>query len=363
MFRALALLVALLLPTGAVAAREPDPPYAAETVAAWAEGPVHLSPDSGALTRQQAVMLATRIRGWRDDVYVAVVPAAALGGDHGPEAALRFLDAVQRGLGQPGVYIVSFSGAATYGSAYGVADRVGSIVAEQVAAHTRGQQFEILDGTLDELGAPPPKGTGAATDPDAGRDDGQGTGWTTVGIGVALVVVLAVGGALLWRRRPVRTELASGEVWGGPADFRPAHQVYEDEADTVQERAALAREDVTRLGEEIQRDDLPAADPEVAAHLQAGLDAYADASRRVDALTTDDQLRELGAVVEYARWRLACARALVAGQPAPARRVACFRDPDHGVSVADVRWTPPGGAERPVPVCRTCLDELSGERR
>jgi hypothetical protein len=139
--------------------------------------------------------------------------------------------------------------------------------------------------------------------------------------------------------------------------------VQPDERDTVEERSALAREDVTRLGEEIDREDLPTTDPAVAAHVRAGLDAYYDASRRMDALTTDDELRRLGEVTDYARWQLACARARLAGTPAPPRRAPCFVDQGHGMSVADWSWAPPDGVERPVPVCRACLARMSGATR
>src|SRR6476619_3270943 len=48
---------------------------------------------------------------------------------------------------------------------------------------------------------------------------------------------------------------------------------------------------------------------------------------------------------------MACVRARVAGEPLPTRRPPCFFDPRHGLSVADVSWTPPGGTQREVPAC------------
>lgn len=103
--------------------------------------------------------------------------------------------------------------------------------------------------------------------------------------------------------------------------------MYGDDTDTLPERISLAREDVTRLGEEIQSDDLPVDDPVVAAHVQAALDAYDDSSHRVDGLATDDDLRDLGDVVAYARWRIACAKAQLAGEPAPATPGALLPQP------------------------------------
>ncbi|GAB2888287.1 hypothetical protein [Nocardioides pacificus] len=355
--RLLVVLLLLLLTPAFPAAAATD--YVAEAAAALADGPVHLSDDSGAITPAQVDVLEERIDGWRDDVYVVVVPAAALSampGGSDPAQAMAFVDGVADEVGRDGVYVVSFSGAGTYGAAYGTDDRVGPIVAEEVDEHTLGQVDQILHGVLDGLGAP-------------GGEGGFPWGW------VLVVVILGAcaGGIVAWwalSRAGARTGARTGarssrqpsedERWAGPADYRPAFAVHDDEHDTVEERAALAREDVTRLGEEIDREDLPTTDPAVAAHVGAGLDAYYDASRRVDALTTDEGLRQIGEVVEYARWQLACARARLSGDPPPPRRVPCFVDPAHGISVTDARWAPPGGVERPVPVCRTCLDRITG---
>ena len=53
------------------------------------------------------------------------------------------------------------------------------------------------------------------------------------------------------------------------------------------------------------------------------------------------------------------AEALAHGQPRPDRRPSCFFDPRHGMSVADVAWTPPdGGPTREVPVCANDLHKI-----
>ncbi|WP_157551038.1 hypothetical protein [Nocardioides jensenii] len=355
MIASLALTAALaLMPVGVGApvvpqAHPPADDYVATVAQAWADDPVHLSPQSGALSREDAEQLSARIDGWRDDVHIAVLPALALRSEPGssdPERARAFLEAAADAFGPDGVYVVAFGGVGTYGAAIGTDDQVGPIVADQVASHTLGQLDQILDGILDDLGAP---------------EESGGFPWWWLGLGVG-VTALAGCGLLLWRRRSgdTRTTRPSGEVWAGPAPYRPSFDVQPDEHDTVEERAALAREDVTRLGERIDKDDLPTTDPAVAAHVQAGLDAYYDASRRVDALSTDDELRQLKEITDYARWQLDCARARLDGVAPPARRVACFVDPEHGMSVADWAWAPPGGVERPVPVCRACLNRMSG---
>ena len=343
-----ALLVLVVLAGGPATAA--DDGYAEAAVAAWSAGdPVYVSPDSGALSAPEADALRDRITGWRDDVFVAVLPATAIrqgSGDDADEAS-ALIDMLYEGMdSRDGIYVVNLSGAGTYAAGYGDAEgagEVGRIMADQVGSHTLGQVDQILDGTLDELGAP---------------GGGVSVGWVVVGVLAGAAVATAVIlGLLWWRRRPrVRP---SGETWAGPADYRPSFPTYGDQEDTVEDRAALAREDVTRLGEELDAADPPLADPAVAAHVQAALDAYADASRRVDSLTHDDELRQLAQVTEYARWQLACAQALLSGTPPPPRRLPCFVDAAHGPSVADVSWAPPGGTLRAVPVCRSCYARLT----
>jgi hypothetical protein len=344
------LLVLLVLVVGAPA-RAVDDGYADATVAAWSAGdPVYVSPDSGALEESDADELRDRITGWRDDVFVAVLPATAIrqGSDDDAGEASALIDTLYEGMGRrDGIYVVNLSGAGTYAAGYGDAagaGEVGRIMAEQVESHTLGQVDQVLDGTLDELGAP--------------DDGGVSVVWVVVGVLVgAALATGATLGVLRWRRRPrVRP---SGETWAGPADYRPTFPTYGDQEDTVEDRAALAREDVTRLGEELDAADPPLDDPAVAAHVQSALDAYADASRSVDALTRDDELRRLAQVTEYARWQLACAEARLAGTPPPPRRLPCFVDAGHGPSVADVSWAPPGGTLRAVPVCRSCYERLA----
>ena len=340
------------------------------TVAAWRSGPVYLSSASGALTPAQRDALAARIRGWRDDVHVAVLPAIALGGSHRPQDAMAFTDrladAWHARTGGAGVLLVSFSGVGTYAGAYDPIrsgdDRVGAIMADETESHTLGQQYQILDAVLTRLGAPGGSGSGSG-------GGGGFPAWLLVVILVAAVATLAAAAAWLAafiRRRPrLRPRRrASGEVWAGPAAYAPSYRTFEDEADTPAERTALAREDVTRLGEELDRADLPTTDPRVAEHVRAALDAYADAGRHVDRLPAEageEELRKVGRIAEYARWQLATARAVLTGAPPPARRVPCFLDPAHGTSVADVAWAPPGGVVRAIPVCQSCYDRITGQ--
>jgi hypothetical protein len=117
----------------------------------------------------------------------------------------------------------------------------------------------------------------------------------------------------------------------------------------------LAYEDVTALGEELQRFDSELAGRELdegaRADYQRALDAYESAKTAADAMARPDDVKHVTTILEDARYAMACVRARVAGEPLPARRPPCFFDPRHGLSVADVAWTPPRGTQREVPAC------------
>jgi hypothetical protein len=117
----------------------------------------------------------------------------------------------------------------------------------------------------------------------------------------------------------------------------------------------LAFEDITALGEQLQALDLDLAGRELGpgenADYQRALDAYEAAKTAGDAMTRPDDVRHVTEILEDGRYAIACVRARVAGDPLPTRRPPCFFDPRHGLSVADVAWTPPGGATRDVPAC------------
>jgi hypothetical protein len=310
-------------------------------VQGWDSSPVYVDPTQRALVPdQEAQRLAERVEGQDQAIRIAVVPAASLATTGTREQAARaYVDQVVDLQRQDGVYLVVFGGSIVWGSAVGVDTPIAEILTDELGKHSRSDPVGTLNGVLDQMDVPK-------------ADSGGFPMWLFV-----LVVVAIAGGVGFWwwKRRPGKDE--------GPALYRPSYDVLPDEADTLAERQALAREDVTRFGEELDAADVRLDGVDTGADVQAAMDAYADAGRVVDASPSDEQLREVRATVEYGRWRLACAQALVAGTPKPARRALCFFDSTHGTSVTDWMYTPQGSKAREVPVCAACQARLSGGTR
>ncbi|PUA80332.1 hypothetical protein [Nocardioides currus] len=118
----------------------------------------------------------------------------------------------------------------------------------------------------------------------------------------------------------------------------------------------LAEEDVTALGVELQELDIDMAGKDLGAgenaDYQRALDAYESSKSAVTRMSKPDDIRHVTEILEDGRYAMACVRARVDGLPLPTRRPPCFFDPRHGMSVADVPYTPPGGTQRDVPACQ-----------
>ncbi len=136
------------------------------------------------------------------------------------------------------------------------------------------------------------------------------------------------------------------------ANQRKAAERKEAELEPVRK---LAFEDVTAFGEELQVLDVDMAgralEPGEHADYQRALDSYESAKRAADRITEPEHVKGVTEIVEDGKYAMACVRARVDGLPLPTRRPPCFFDPRHGLSVEDVPYAPPGGAERDVPAC------------
>jgi hypothetical protein len=157
-----------------------------------------------------------------------------------------------------------------------------------------------------------------------------------------LLLVLGGSGAAVFAR----------QAWARRDRRRLDRQIAATELEQVRR---VADEDVTLLGEELRRLDVDVAghdlDEETRADYQRALDAYESAQRTIAALRSADEISKVTDTLATGRYSMVCVRARVAGAPIPQRRVPCFFNPQHGPSVREVEWTPPGRGTRLVPAC------------
>jgi hypothetical protein len=138
-----------------------------------------------------------------------------------------------------------------------------------------------------------------------------------------------------------------------------------------------AMEDL-RCAQRFLREELAAFDEQLdqlQADLSAGLSAtedgamladYERARSAYDAVRTAAHSAEtvpalvaLEPLLHEGRYHLACALARRDGVDLPTRRDPCFFNPQHGPAVTDAAWTPLGGVERGIAVCRLDADQLA----
>ena len=146
----------------------------------------------------------------------------------------------------------------------------------------------------------------------------------------------------------------------------------------LQEMKQMVTEDVVRLGEDVSRleIDLASVDEDTRTDYSRAMDSYDRAKSLLDTVQEPEQIRMVTGTLEDGRHHMAATRARMNGEPVPERRGPCFFNPQHGPSVTDVVWAPPGGTPREVTACSQCaqavrtgglpdvrLVEVNGERR
>ncbi|GGV31924.1 hypothetical protein GCM10010182_64270 [Actinomadura cremea] len=129
----------------------------------------------------------------------------------------------------------------------------------------------------------------------------------------------------------------------------------ERQAREMQELKEGVEEDVTLLGEDIARLDLDVMDrklaPEIRADYERAMNSYDEAKRATDRAAVPQDMQNVTQALEDGRFFMLATRARLAGDEVPERRAPCFFNPQHGPSVKDVVWAPPGGTARSVPAC------------
>jgi len=157
-------------------------------------------------------------------------------------------------------------------------------------------------------------------------------------IALGLILLVAIGGFLIWRPRRIRRQRELSEA------------------------KAAAQDDLIALSSKItdhQNDVSIQSSPEAVAEQAAALAAYERGTRALDTARRPEDMRAVSQAIAEGQYRLACAEALANGEPKPGRRPMCFFDPRHGMSVTDVSWAPPdGGPSRMVPACVDCARKV-----
>jgi hypothetical protein len=123
----------------------------------------------------------------------------------------------------------------------------------------------------------------------------------------------------------------------------------------------LVAEDVTALGEELERLDRSGGgelDEESRHDRQTALDAYESARRPLEGVCAVTEIHGVVDALTTGRFALARLVARTEGRPVPEDPTPCFFDPQHGPATTKVLWTQPGRGTRTVPACAR-----DGERR
>ncbi|MFI2379202.1 hypothetical protein ACH5AO_29735 [Streptomyces sp. NPDC018964] len=294
-----------------------------EIARALRESPVYVDPAArDILAESDAEALADRIEDADEPVFVAVLPA-----DYPTRNLFRNLRTETGITGLYGIRLGDEFDARADSSVLsnqGVRNLVASV---QGAGDAKAQLNDFVDSALRSTG-------GSAPD---SWSDGAG-GDVPVGGLITAGAVLAAGGAgayVLVRRNRRRHE--------------------QEQRAALEKLRVVVDEDITAFGEELDRLDFhpaePGADDAMRADYERALDAYDKSKSFMAAARKPEDVRAVTQAVEDGRFALASLAARREGRPLPERRPPCFFDPRHGPSVADAVWTPPGGAEREVPVC------------
>jgi hypothetical protein len=331
---ALLVMLGALLGVGVTAgAASADSVVDAAVAGLSASSPVYNDPQAArALTSDQVSQLETQAKNAGTPLFAVIVPASTLTSYGDQAGVLRALLAA----GPQGTYAVVAGNTFIGGS--NVVQGVGPLATAALTAHRSEGSFAVMSAFFtsvsEQVGSGGPSGSGS------------GSGTPSGGSLLPVLGLLVVGGggvALLARRasRNAKTRAAANL-----AEVKPAFE-----------------EDVTRLGEDVDALDLDidgaTTTDEMRQSYAGALNAYDAAKAALDAAPNTLGLHAVSSALEEGRYDLACVRALQAGQPLPERRAPCFFNPQHGPSVADTTWTPPGGAARDVPVCAECADRVA----
>ncbi|MDQ0793814.1 hypothetical protein [Streptomyces sp. B1I3] len=327
----------LLMLSAAVLALTPAAQVATSTIddaaRALRQGPVYVDPAAaGQLSASQEAALEKKIKDADKPVFVAVLPATS---QFPPENLLRNLRA---DTGITGVYAVRLGDGFNAGAdpqvmpTRAVQNLTTAVKAPGTDSDAATQLNAFVDRAVEQA-----RGSAPASWSGGGAENGAASGVPLAGLVVLGGVVVAGGAAALTVSRRTRK------------------RKEEEEQASLEKLRIVVDEDITAYGETLDRLDFhPAeagADDAMRADYERALNSYEDAKSRMGDARHPSDVRGVTKALEDGRFSLAVLDARRKHRELPARRPPCFFDPRHGPSVADVLWTPSGGASREVPVC------------
>ncbi|WP_414496100.1 hypothetical protein [Streptomyces sp. CRN 30] len=302
-----------------------------EIAEALRDRPVYVDPAaSGLLSEADADALADKIEDADKPVFVAVLPA-----DYPTQDLFRTLRTETGVTGLYGIRLGDRFDARADSSVLSKQGVTNLVAAVQGAGDPKAQLNDFVDDALRNTGGTAPNGW----------SEGSGGGVPVAGL-ITTGALVAVGGA---------------GVYALSRRNRRRHE--EEQRAALEKLRVVVDEDITAFGEELDRLDFhpgePGADDAMRADYEQALDCYDRSKTLMAGARRPEDVRAVTQAVEDGRFSLARLAARREGGPLPDRRPPCFFDPRHGPSVADVTWTPPGGATREVPVCAADRTRLS----
>ncbi|WP_052422819.1 hypothetical protein [Nonomuraea candida] len=332
------LIVVLALSPAANAAAPPD---ANSVVSSWKRDPLYVQPGSPLTTVQQSE-IRDALEGASSKIYAVALPDGTIN-DSNVASFMSSLNSAMKAQSGPSSTYAVLDGTTLYAASDSI--RRPGLAGQLAKLSTTANSGDVVAGMKDFTNRVDMAVKGDRSALDSGSQANPGAGGTAALITLGALVLVGGGGYFLYSSNKKK---------------KRAIQEAKDLAAVKQ----TVEEDVTKLGEEIT-----ALDTDVTlagqggSHIdewQTALDSYEKAKTQLDNVQRADQVREVTQTLEDGRYALAVVKAKVNNEPVPERRAPCFFNPQHGPSVRDVRWAPPGGAVRDVPACK--MDAEAVER-
>ncbi|HET9420986.1 MAG TPA: hypothetical protein VFO49_07605 [Nocardioides sp.] len=165
------------------------------------------------------------------------------------------------------------------------------------------------------------------------------------------VLALAVGGGLVWLGYRVRAKRSEGRY----------------RAESLAQMRKLCEEDIAVLADNLRRVDAEAADrpldEDSRADYQLARKSHRTAQQEVGWIEGPDEIGKVTEPIANGHHALARVQARAVGEPVPKLRVPCFFNPQHGPSIYEVAFTPPGHGTHKVPACASDVARVRAKEK